>query len=113
MGFLASSATVARAYHLEVESYVKKLVEDLHVTSTNVLRNAAAELQLLANKILIANHGAISLLINLLYSAQRLLNYLRSESIAIQKVVDLGRMSLQTYKDRLENRLVQSDYRVP
>nr|GMD82562.1 U-box domain-containing protein 4-like [Ipomoea batatas] len=94
MGFLASSATVARAYHLEV-------------------LNAAAELQLLANKILIANHGAISLLINLLYSAQRLLNYLRSESIAIQKVVDLGRMSLQTYKDRLENRLVQSDYRVP
>nr|GMD23083.1 U-box domain-containing protein 4-like isoform X1 [Ipomoea batatas] len=70
---ISSSATEARAYRVEVENHIKKLVEDLQVTSTDVLRNAAAELQLLAslntdNQILIANHGAISLLINLLHS---------------------------------------------
>nr|GME04061.1 U-box domain-containing protein 4-like isoform X1 [Ipomoea batatas] len=70
---VSSSATEARAYRVEVENHIKKLVEDLQVTSTDVLRNAAAELQLLAslntdNQILIANHGAISLLINLLHS---------------------------------------------
>ncbi|XP_019155404.1 PREDICTED: uncharacterized protein LOC109152269 isoform X2 [Ipomoea nil] len=70
---VSSSATEATAYRVEVENHIKKLVEDLQVTSTDVLRNAAAELQLLAslntdNQILIANHGAISLLINLLRS---------------------------------------------
>ncbi|CAH2076236.1 unnamed protein product [Thlaspi arvense] len=57
----------------EVETQVKIFVEDLKSDSTDTQRNATAELRLLAkhnmdNRVVIANCGAISLLVNLLYS---------------------------------------------
>ncbi|CAA2989675.1 U-box domain-containing 4-like [Olea europaea subsp. europaea] len=70
---VSSSAVELRADLLEVETQVKKLVEDLKDTSLDVQRNATAELRLLAkhnmdNRIVIAKCGTISLLVNLLLS---------------------------------------------
>ncbi|KAE8735881.1 U-box domain-containing protein 4 [Hibiscus syriacus] len=55
------------------ETHVKKLVEDLKSTSVETQREATGELRLLAkhkmvNRIIIANCGAITLLVDLLYS---------------------------------------------
>ncbi|MBA0653655.1 hypothetical protein Goklo_020802 [Gossypium klotzschianum] len=55
------------------ETQVKKLVEDLKSTSVDTQREATAQLRLLAkhnmdNRIIIANCGAISMLVNLLRS---------------------------------------------
>ncbi|KAL2545544.1 U-box domain-containing protein 4 [Forsythia ovata] len=71
---VSSPAVESRADLLEVDTEVRKLVEDLRNTSLDAKRNATAELRLLAkhdtqNRILIANCGAISLLVNLLHSA--------------------------------------------
>ncbi|KAL8246993.1 hypothetical protein R6Q59_008209 [Mikania micrantha] len=57
----------------EVETQVKKLVDDLSSTSLDTVRNATLELRLLARhdkdiRNVIANCGAIDLLISLLYS---------------------------------------------
>ncbi|XP_072990587.1 U-box domain-containing protein 4-like [Typha latifolia] len=57
-----------------VETQVRKLVEDLKRDSVDVRRAATAELRLFAkrnmeNRIVIANCGAISLLVDLLYSS--------------------------------------------
>ncbi|KAI3453856.1 hypothetical protein Pfo_010519 [Paulownia fortunei] len=62
-----------RAELLEVETQVKKQVENLKSSSIDAQRNATAEIRLLAkhnmdNRIIIANCGAISLLVNLLFS---------------------------------------------
>ncbi|PIN23813.1 Ubiquitin--protein ligase [Handroanthus impetiginosus] len=71
---LVSSPTIEmRAELLEVETQVKRLVEDLKTSSLDAQRNATAEIRLLAkhnmdNRIVIANCGAISLLVNLLRS---------------------------------------------
>ncbi|CAI9775618.1 unnamed protein product [Fraxinus pennsylvanica] len=70
---VSSSAVELRADLLEVETQVKKLVEDLKNASLDVQRNATAELRLLAkhnmdNRIVIAKCGTISLLVNLLLS---------------------------------------------
>nr|GLL43363.1 U-box domain-containing protein 4-like [Ipomoea trifida] len=71
---IVSSPTVeTRADLAEVEEQVRKLIEDLKSTSIDQQRNATAELRLLAkhnmdNRIVIANCGAISLLVNLLHS---------------------------------------------
>ncbi|XP_051129573.1 U-box domain-containing protein 4 [Andrographis paniculata] len=71
---IVSSPTVEmRAELLEVESQVKQLVEDLKSNSFEVQRKAAYEIRLLAkhnmdNRIIIANCGAVSLLVNLLRS---------------------------------------------
>ncbi|CAA2972508.1 U-box domain-containing 4-like [Olea europaea subsp. europaea] len=74
---VASPAVELRADFLEVETQVRKLVEDLKNTSLDAQKNATAELRLLAkhdtdNRILIANFGAISLLVNLLRSTDSL-----------------------------------------
>ncbi|KAH0732930.1 hypothetical protein KY290_003778 [Solanum tuberosum] len=71
---IISSPTVERRADLsELEEQVKKLVEDLKSTSIDMQRTATAELRLLAkhnmdNRMVIANCGSISLLVNLLYS---------------------------------------------
>ncbi|KAG6502120.1 hypothetical protein ZIOFF_042009 [Zingiber officinale] len=57
----------------DAESEIRKLIEDLKIGSMDVQRNATGELRLLAkhnieNRIVIANCGAISLLVGLLYS---------------------------------------------
>ncbi|NP_001312594.1 U-box domain-containing protein 4-like isoform X1 [Nicotiana tabacum] len=71
---IVSSATVERRADLsEVEEQVKKLIEELKSTSLDMQRNATAELRLLAkhnmdNRMVIANCGAISSLVNLLHS---------------------------------------------
>ncbi|KAF5738240.1 RING/U-box superfamily protein with ARM repeat domain isoform 1 [Tripterygium wilfordii] len=57
-----------------LESHVRKLVEDLRSTSVDAQREATADLRQLAkqntdNRIVITSCGAISLLVNLLYSA--------------------------------------------
>nr|GMD14686.1 U-box domain-containing protein 4-like isoform X1 [Ipomoea batatas] len=70
---VSSTTAGTRADIVEVEEQVKKLVEDLKSTSIDLQREATAELRLLAkhnmdNRIVIANCGAISLLVNLLYS---------------------------------------------
>ncbi|KAK6258609.1 Armadillo - like 3 [Theobroma cacao] len=56
-----------------IETQVKKLVEDLKNTSVDTQRDATSELRLLAkhnmdNRVIIANCGAISLLVDLLHS---------------------------------------------
>ncbi|KAG8474708.1 hypothetical protein CXB51_031207 [Gossypium anomalum] len=56
-----------------IEAQVKKLVEDLKCTSVDTQREATAQLRLLAkhnmdNRIIIANYGAIVLLVDLLHS---------------------------------------------
>ncbi|XP_010531283.1 PREDICTED: U-box domain-containing protein 4 [Tarenaya hassleriana] len=58
----------------EVETQVKKLVEELKSGSVDTQRKATGEIRLLAkhnmdNRIVIANCGAISLLVDLLYSS--------------------------------------------
>ncbi|KAI8542078.1 hypothetical protein RHMOL_Rhmol08G0111000 [Rhododendron molle] len=68
-----SSAIGTRADLSRVEAQVRNLVEDLKGTSFEVKRTAAAELRLLAkhntdNRIVIANSGAIYLLVDLLRS---------------------------------------------
>ncbi|GAB2279612.1 U-box domain-containing protein 4, variant 4 [Dionaea muscipula] len=71
---LVSSPTTEMRPDLSgVESQVKKLVEDLKNTSIETLRDASGELRLLAkhnmdNRIVIADCGAINLLVNLLHS---------------------------------------------
>lgn len=70
---VSSPTTETRPDLTELEGQVKKLVEDLSSTSLDEVRNATGELRLLArhnmdNRIVIANCGAISLLIGLLRS---------------------------------------------
>ncbi|KAI3669768.1 hypothetical protein L6452_41163 [Arctium lappa] len=70
---VSSPTTETRPDLTGVETQVKKLVEDLSDLSLDAVRNATAELRLLArhnmdNRIVIANCGAISLLIGLLRS---------------------------------------------
>ncbi|KAL0324155.1 UNVERIFIED_CONTAM: U-box domain-containing protein 4 [Sesamum calycinum] len=71
---IVSSPTVEmRADLLEVETQVKRLVEDLKSGSLDAQSNATAEIRLLAkhnndNRIVIASCGAIGLLVNLLHS---------------------------------------------
>ncbi|CAH9133333.1 unnamed protein product [Cuscuta epithymum] len=67
------STIETRADLAEVEEKVRKLIEDLKSTSIELHRNATAELRLLSkhsidNRVIIANCGAISLLVNLLWS---------------------------------------------
>nr|XP_043614926.1 U-box domain-containing protein 4 isoform X2 [Erigeron canadensis] len=71
---VSSPTTATRPDLTGVETQVKKLVEDLSNSSLDVVRDATGELRLLArhnmdNRIVIANCGAISLLIDLLHSA--------------------------------------------
>ncbi|KAL0393715.1 UNVERIFIED_CONTAM: U-box domain-containing protein 4 [Sesamum latifolium] len=78
---IVSSPTVEmRADLLEVETQVKRLVEDLKSGSLDAQRNATAQIRLLAkhnndNRMVIATCGAISLLVNLL----------RSEDLTVQE----------------------------
>ncbi|PPD90424.1 hypothetical protein GOBAR_DD12610 [Gossypium barbadense] len=70
---VSSPATQNRAELSGIETQVKKLVEDLKSTSVDTQREAASQLRLLAkhnmdNRIIIANCGAISLLVDLLHS---------------------------------------------
>nr|KJB17992.1 hypothetical protein B456_003G028100 [Gossypium raimondii] len=70
---VSSPATQNRAELSGIETQVKKLVEDLKSTSVDAQREAASQLRLLAkhnmdNRIIIANCGAISLLVDLLHS---------------------------------------------
>ncbi|CAI9759504.1 unnamed protein product [Fraxinus pennsylvanica] len=70
---MVSSAVESRADLSEVEARVSKLVEDLNSTSLDARRTATSELRFLAkhntdNRIVIADCGAISLLVNLLHS---------------------------------------------
>lgn len=70
---VSSPTTETRPDLTGVETQVKKLVEDLSDISLDAVRNATAELRLLArhnmdNRIVIANCGAIRLLIGLLRS---------------------------------------------
>lgn len=69
---VSSSAIDTRADLLGIETQVKKLVEDLQSTSIDLKRVATGELRLLAkhnmdNRIVIANCGAINLLVDLLH----------------------------------------------
>ncbi|KAG8382087.1 hypothetical protein BUALT_Bualt05G0040000 [Buddleja alternifolia] len=69
----SSPSLEMRADLLEVETQVKKFVEDLKSTSLDAQRKATGEIRLLAkhnmeNRIVIANCGAIALLVNLLLS---------------------------------------------
>lgn len=72
---MVSSPTIeTRADLSGVETQVRKLIEDLNSSSVDTQRDATAELRLLAkhnmdNRIVIANCGAIDLLVNLLCSA--------------------------------------------
>ncbi|KAF5202222.1 U-box domain-containing protein [Thalictrum thalictroides] len=71
---VSASAIVSRTDLLGIETQLKKLVEDLQSTSIDLKRAATAELRLLAkdamnNRIVIANSGAIPLLVGLLHSA--------------------------------------------
>ena len=70
---VSSPTTETRADLSGVEAQVQKLVEDLKSETVETQRDATAELRLLAkhnmdNRIVIANCGAISLLVNLLRS---------------------------------------------
>ncbi|XP_065873306.1 U-box domain-containing protein 4-like [Euphorbia lathyris] len=70
---VSSAATETRADLSGVETQVRKLVEDLRSDSLDTLRIATSELRLLAkhnmdNRIVIANSGAINVLVNLLRS---------------------------------------------
>ncbi|XP_024968402.1 U-box domain-containing protein 4-like isoform X1 [Cynara cardunculus var. scolymus] len=73
---VSSSATETRPDLSGVETQVKKLVEDLSSTSLDAVKDATGELRLLArhnndNRVVIANCGAITLLISLLRSADQ------------------------------------------
>ncbi|XP_021758116.1 U-box domain-containing protein 4-like isoform X1 [Chenopodium quinoa] len=70
---ISSSTTETRPDLSETEAVVKKLVEDLHSESVETQRDATTQLRLLAkhnmdNRIVIANCGAIRLLVDLLQS---------------------------------------------
>ncbi|KAI3785120.1 hypothetical protein L1987_44232 [Smallanthus sonchifolius] len=70
---VSSPTTETRPDLTGLETQVKKLVEDLSSTSIDVVKNSTGKLRLLArhnmdNRIVIANCGAISLLIGLLRS---------------------------------------------
>ncbi|KAI4324839.1 hypothetical protein MLD38_030291 [Melastoma candidum] len=71
---ISSSAVETRADLSGIEAQVKKLVEDLKTNSVETQRAATSDLRLLAkhnmdNRIVIANSGAINLLVSLLNSA--------------------------------------------
>lgn len=71
---VSNSAVETRADLSGIEAEVRKLVEHLKSTSLDTQKDATAELRLLAkhstdNRIVIANCGAISLLVHLLHSA--------------------------------------------
>ncbi|KAK7276105.1 hypothetical protein RIF29_17238 [Crotalaria pallida] len=73
-----SSSIETRADLSGIEAEVRKLVENLKSTSLDTQRNATAELRLLAkhnmdNRIVIANCGAISLLVDLLQSTDKVI----------------------------------------
>ncbi|KAJ6735437.1 U BOX DOMAIN-CONTAINING [Salix purpurea] len=75
---VSSSAIETRADLAGIETEVQKLVEDLKSTLVDTQRDATAKLRLLAkhnmdNRIVIANFGAISLLVNLLRSTDILI----------------------------------------
>ncbi|XP_024019770.1 U-box domain-containing protein 4 [Morus notabilis] len=70
---IVSPVVEMRADLADVEAQVRKLVEELQSSSIDTQRDATAELRLLArnnmdNRIVIANCGAINLLVNLLRS---------------------------------------------
>ncbi|WVZ95484.1 hypothetical protein U9M48_041244 [Paspalum notatum var. saurae] len=70
---ISSSSMDARSDISAIENQVRKLVDDLKSDSIDVQRSAASELRLLAkhnmeNRIVIANCGAVNLLVGLLHS---------------------------------------------
>ncbi|KAK8450338.1 hypothetical protein SEVIR_6G009300v4 [Setaria viridis] len=70
---ISSSSMDARSDLSAIENQVRKLIEDLRSDSLDVQRSAASELRLLAkhnmeNRIVIANCGAVNLLVGLLHS---------------------------------------------
>ncbi|TVU43736.1 hypothetical protein EJB05_10226, partial [Eragrostis curvula] len=70
---ISSSSVDARSDLSAIESQVRKLIEDLKSETADVQRAAASELRLLAkhnmeNRIVIANCGAVNLLVGLLHS---------------------------------------------
>ncbi|CAM0885458.1 unnamed protein product [Alopecurus aequalis] len=70
---ISSSSMDARGDLSAIESQVRKLIDDLRSDSIEVLRSATSEIRLLAkhnmeNRIVIANCGAINLLVGLLHS---------------------------------------------
>jgi hypothetical protein len=70
---ISSSSMDARSDLSAIENQVRKLIEDLRSDSIDVQRSAAAEIRLLAkhnmeNRIVIANCGAVNLLVGLLHS---------------------------------------------
>ncbi|KAL3818298.1 hypothetical protein ACJIZ3_004203 [Penstemon smallii] len=79
-GVVSSNPVEMRAELFEIETQVKKYVEDLKNGSLDALRNATSEIRLLAkhnmdNRIVIANCGTINLLVSLL----------RSEDLTVQE----------------------------
>ncbi|WOK99299.1 U-box domain-containing protein 4 isoform X2 [Canna indica] len=71
--FISSQSADSRPDLSGVESQVRKLIEDLRSDSVDIQRKATEELRLLAkhnteNRVVIANCGAISLLVGLLHS---------------------------------------------
>lgn len=88
---ILSSPTVDSRPDLSgVESQVRKLIQDLESDSTDNQRAAAAELRLLAkhsteNRIVIANCGAISHLVRLLYSSD-----LKTQENAVTALLNLS-----------------------
>ncbi|KAL6857130.1 hypothetical protein ACP4OV_018512 [Aristida adscensionis] len=70
---ISSSSMDARSDLSAIENQVRKLIDDLKSDSIDVQRSAASELRLLAkhnmeNRIVIANCGAVNLLVGLLHS---------------------------------------------
>ncbi|KAJ1266879.1 hypothetical protein BS78_07G013600 [Paspalum vaginatum] len=70
---ISSSSMDARSDISAIENQVRKLIDDLKSDSIDVQRSAASELRLLAkhnmeNRIVIANCGAVNLLVGLLHS---------------------------------------------
>ncbi|XP_068656592.1 U-box domain-containing protein 4-like isoform X2 [Aristolochia californica] len=87
---VSSAALDSRPDLSGVETQVKKLVEGLQSSSPDVQREAAAELRLLAkhsmdNRIVIANCGAISHLVNLLHSPD-----LKTQENAVTALLNLS-----------------------
>ncbi|XP_077253322.1 RING/U-box superfamily protein with ARM repeat domain-containing protein isoform X2 [Tasmannia lanceolata] len=87
---VSSSALDMRLDLSGVETQVRKLIEDLQSTSEDVQRAATAELRLLAkhsmdNRIVIANCGAITNLVSLLYSPD-----LRTQENAVTALLNLS-----------------------
>lgn len=75
---VCSSVIAPRSDLGSVEARVQKLVEDLNSNSLETIRAAIAELRSLArpnteNRIIIAEHGAISFLVKLLYSTDAII----------------------------------------